>query len=284
MAKARVYKGDALIETDNVVLIRKTKVLDAIICEQKSAEKEVITNKSLIQANQNGFNNDVGGVTNKCTAMFDTLAGLEKGTEEYQDVFDRIICFQAYQQEIIDSCKGIIPKRVPKEWYDWKEVKIKRDKDKNVIDSEEEVKRKSKLQKLGSFKKPYFFIYNYNHVKSKYDKYIKNSNTNCLIKYGITMKELLSLDILKEGQQEYIDYYKLMMPVSLEKSTMNRICWKLEEYIVKSQDEILEHFDREILKTKMKYRKENYESVSELYIKFKQDVANYMMTVKSNTR
>ena len=283
MAKARVYKGDALIETDNEVLIRNTKNLDAIICEQKSAEKVIITNKSLIQANQNGFDNDVGGVTNKCTAMFDTLAGLEKGTQEYKDVSDRIVCFQAYQQEIIDSCKGIIPKRVPKEWYDWKEVKFNKDKDRNILDSEDEIARKSRLQKIGSFKKPYFFIYNYSHVKTKYDKYIKNSNTNCLIKYGITMEQLLKLEILEEGQQEYIDYYNLMMPVSMERSTMNRICWKLEEYIIKPQDGIDIPFDREILKTNMKYSDENYDDIKNLHIKFRKDVSDYMSTVKYNT-
>ena len=263
-------------------MIRKTKILDAIICEQKSAKKEVITNKSLIRANQNGFNNDVGGVTNKCTAMFDVLASLEEGTKEYKQVFDRIICFQAYQQEVIDSCKGIIPKTVPKDWYTWKEVKIKRDIDRKIIDSDEEVERKLGLQKIGSFKKPYFFIYNYSHVKSKYNRYIKEGNTNCLIKYGISMDELLSLGVLNEVQQEYANYYNLMMPVSMEKSTMNRICWKLEEYIL-PQGGSPEGFDKEILKTTMRYKTDTYEMIKELYADFRQDVSNYMMTTNANT-
>ena len=279
------FDGDALIESDNEVLIRNTRVLDAIVCEQKSMSKVEITIKALIQANQNGFDNDVGGVTNKCTAMFDVLASLEKGTEDYKEMNERIICMQGYQQEIIDSCKGIVPKKVPKEWYSWKETKINTDKDGVVLDSEEEVAIKLKLQRLGSFKKPYFFIYNYKHVKTKYDKYIKNSNTNCLIKYGFSIEELLNMekDNLTEDQEQYIKFYDLMKPVSMERSTMNRICWKLEDTVLKSYERHSEPFDKEILKSEMKYSKVNYNLIHDLYQEFRQQVANYVQTIKSNT-
>lgn len=276
--------GDALIETDNAVLLRRTEILNAIICEQKSAEKSVITRNSLIKANQNGFNNDVGGITNKCTAMFDVLARFKEGTNEYKEVKDRIVCFQAYQQEIIDSCKGIIPKEVPKEWYDWKEVKFNIDKDGSVLESEEEIQRKLKLQQIGSFKKPYFFIYNYSNIKHKYEKYIKNSNTNCLIKYGMSMNELLNLENPTDEQEEYIKYYKRMIPVSMEQSTMNRICWRLEESINSPNiNDINEEFDKEILKTDMNYNNKTFKLISGLYEEFKKTVSDYMATVNAKT-
>ena len=57
--------------------------------------------------------------------MFDVLAKFEKDSPQYEEMIYRITCMQGYQQEIIDSCKGIIPKRVPKEWYSYKAVKNK---------------------------------------------------------------------------------------------------------------------------------------------------------------
>ena len=61
--------------------------------------------------------------------MYDILAKFEKGTKEYEEMLYRITCMQGYQQEIIDSCKGIIPKQVPKEWYDYRSVKDIEDND-----------------------------------------------------------------------------------------------------------------------------------------------------------
>ena len=44
------------------------------MCEQKSATKQVINDNLLKKANKNGFGNDVGLVTNRCTSMFDVLS------------------------------------------------------------------------------------------------------------------------------------------------------------------------------------------------------------------
>ena len=67
----------------------------------------------------------------------------------------RIACMQGYQQEIIDSIKGIIPKQVPSYWYNYKDVKVyhedKIDKDGRIIkrkDDEKTIQWKIFNQKL----------------------------------------------------------------------------------------------------------------------------------------
>ena len=139
---------DAVISTNNPVLLRTTKKLRTVICEQNSTEKKVITEKLLQKANKNGFGNDVGKITNYCTAMYDVLAKFEKDSPEYKEMQYRITCMQGYQQEIIDSCKGIIPKKVPKEWYKSETVRINED-DSEKVKKEKEALIKSVLDEAG---------------------------------------------------------------------------------------------------------------------------------------
>lgn len=252
--------GDANITTDNEILLKNTIPLKTVICEQKAVEKQKITESLLRKANKNGFGNDVGSITNRCTAMFDVLAKFEKGSKEYNEMMYRITCMQGYQQEIIDSCKGIIPKQVPKEWYDYSAVK----------DNEY-------MQSLLANKKPYFFIYNYGHVKNKYDKYIRNSEDSCMIKFGLSIQELKELDNKTEEQEDFLKYYDIFMPVSNNGSTINRICNKLEQefkdvsvHVRKSE------FDKSILMTDKKINKKLKEQIEEVYNKYKDNVYQFM--------
>ncbi len=265
--------GDAVITTDNEVLLRNTKELLAIICEQKTAEKKKIKENLLRDANKNGFGNDVGGVTNKCTGMYDVIAQFEEGSEDYNEMMYRIICMQGYQQEVIDSIKGIIAKEVPKHWYSYKELKIK------DSDSEEIKEWKSKQQKYASFKKPYFFIYNYSHIMSRYKTYIKNNNTNSLIRFGLTVDELRIKQDKTKDEECFLYYYDLMIPVSLQKSTMNKMCWKLENRLSGIKDLSGKNdFNREILKSDCKYSKATYKKVNEVYLQYKLAVKQYNAT------
>jgi hypothetical protein len=266
-----------VITTDNEVLLNNTRELLPIICEQKTVEKKVISEKLLKDANKNGFGNDVGSVTNKCTGMFDVLASFEEGTEEYNEMLKRIICMQGYQQEVIDSVKGCIAKEVPKHWYSYTDLKIKNN------DTEEVKEWKTQQLKLASYKKPYFFIYNYKHVMNKYNQYIKNSNTNALIRFGLTLEELKQKEDKTQDEIDFLSYFELLMPVFKHKSTMNRICWALEykfkdlKLNVKSD----ENFDISILKSEdNKYTKLIQQEIKDLYSEYKLCVKQYMVTSK----
>lgn len=267
------FDGDAVITTNNKVLLRNTKELVPIICEQKSIKKRTITDKSLRCANKNGFGNDVGSVTNKCTGMFDVLAKFDKDSEKYKILNERIICMQGYQQEVIDSVKGCIAKQVPKYWYDYRELKIKEG------DSKQSIKWKTEQLELASLKKPYFFIYNYKHLMNRYKKYIKDSQVNSIIRFGITLDELIVKETKSQEEQDFIKYYNLLMPISTNNSTMNRICWALEE---KFKDIKLfikkDNFDTNILKSEYTFAKSKYDEIQQIYNEYKDDVKQYMRT------
>ena len=254
------FDGDAVISTNNPVLLRTTKKLRTVICEQNSAEKKVITEKLLQKANKNGFGNDVGKITNYCTAMYDVLAKFEKDSPEYKEMQYRITCMQGYQQEIIDSCKGIIPKKVPKEWYKSETVRI------NDDDSEKVKKEKEHLKDLLADKKPYFFIYNYKHLANSLRDFNKRMSKDCDETFLLSPEELIAKKDKTDEEKEWLKYYNMENPISSYPSTMNRICWALE----KAFDGILpalkdNGFDKSILLTDKKVQKSLLEQLEQLY-------------------
>ena len=112
--------SDSVITTNNPIILKNTKDLQSIICEQRSIPKTRVTEALLRKSNKNGFGDAIGTYTNRITTMFDVLATLEKGSPEYNELMGRIIQGQAYQQEVIDKIKGIEAKAMPREWYDYK--------------------------------------------------------------------------------------------------------------------------------------------------------------------
>ena len=251
-----MFDGDAVITTDNPVILRTTRKLPTVICEQNSAKKHKITESLLAKSNKNGFDNNVGIITNRCTAMFDVLAKFEKGTKEYNEMLYRITCMQGYQQEIIDSCKGIIPKQVPREWYDYRTVKD--------IDDD------GYTLSLLANKKPYFFIYNYKHLRNDLKKHENDFEETCESNFGISLKKLIKKKDKTDEEKIFVDRYFNKMPVSFANSTMNRICWKLEEELDGLQKALKDvQFNTSIFTTDKKVSKKLYNQAQELYEDYK---------------
>ena len=260
--------GDAFITTDNPVLLRNTKKLRTLMCEQKSAEKKVITEPLLRKANKNGFGNDVGLITNRCTAMFDVLAKFEKDSIEYKEMMYRISCMQGYQQEIIDSCKGIVPKKMPRSWYEIKGLE--------GVELE-----------LVANKKPYFFIYNYKHIKAKWEDYLKDCDINSRMNFGMEIKELLKVpkEERTEEMNEFMYWFNVTSPVSDNDSTMNKICHALEDKLDNLSFHVRDNeFDKHILMTKKTIKKSLVPEIMEIYNEYKNELYVYMKDNKNEDR
>lgn len=78
----------------------------AILCVQGTAEKIIISEEELIKSNWQGMGGgNVGAVTNRGTAMFSVLKGLDKNTQqdEINELMYRIVCIQKNQQDAIES-------------------------------------------------------------------------------------------------------------------------------------------------------------------------------------
>ena len=267
------FDSDAIITTNNKIIKKNTIDELPIICEQKSADKVKVTNSLIKKSNKNGFGNEVGTITNRVTAMYDVLASLEYDSQEYNILKDRIICGQAYQQEEIDKIKGIQAKTMPKEWYNYRYNKLNVDEDGVVLDSEEEQKIKEMNIELMVNKKPYFFIYNYDNLKSKYNLFIKEINNNCIIRFGKTFKELKNNPETEEEIQ-FVKSAKYKSPVFYNPCTMNKICWYIEDAFkdvklkVRNDDK---DFDFRIYKSSKRYNKDRFEQIKNLYKQYNKE-------------
>lgn len=251
------------------------------------------------KANKCGFGDDIGTITNRVTAMFDVLAKYEVESDEYKELMYRIMCGQAYQQEAIDKVKGIEAKKMPESWFNYRINKIKAEDDLDTV------KVKIKNIDLMANKKPYFFIYNYEHLMSKYNTFIKNINSNSIIRFGLTYDELkeegledLKIDDLEmelentEDEEEIKKIKKIIKkinflnsaanhnPVFYTPSTMNRIAWYIEEEFkdVKLKINKEDNFDVDILKSNKKYSTSIQKKLKTLYKEYKKHQRQYMET------
>jgi len=95
------FDGDTNMCTDNPILLRRTLNSPTIMCMQRKAEKKIVEEADIIQANKLAFNDDIGVVTNHVTSMIEKQAGFKPGTKEYDALSYRIMCGQNYQQNTI---------------------------------------------------------------------------------------------------------------------------------------------------------------------------------------
>lgn len=272
--------SDALITTNNPIILRNTKSMPTIICEQRSVPKTKVTENRLKKANKNGFGEDIGTITNRITTMYDVLASLEKGSPEYDELMERIICGQAYQQESIDKIKGIEAKKMPKKWYDYRVNKI--------LENDDEKTREEKTKDIMLMvnKKPYFFIYNYPMLMNKYRTFIKNINNNCIFKFGMEIEDLRVKKNKTEEEEMFLTSIKHKSPVFENPCTMNRICWEIEREFkdVKLKVKNNNMFDYNIYKTNKKYSKKIYDEIKLLFKEYKKQQKQYSETITSYVR
>lgn len=262
------FDGDLVFTTNNDILLKNTRNLLALNCTQKKGEKSIINTKKLIKADMLAFGDDIGSITNKITSMFDLLSLFDINSKEYKTLEYRIMCGQKFQQESIDKIKGIVAKPMPKEWYKYS--------------SNLDCFNKSIL----ADKKPYFFIYNYPKLKSDYTKFQKNVNSKCLLSFGKTLKELLSQQELSLKEQEFLTWYNIENPVTINNCLMNRLCRKVEfafEKFKKNQKESIKEFDVELLKNNnITYSQDKFEEISELYKKYLNKLTEYHSNIKKS--
>lgn len=79
--------------------------------------------------------------------------------------------------------------------------------------------------------------------------YEKSNDRVCRVRFGYTVKELLFKQNRTEKEEQFIQGYKDNAPVSMTDSTMNKICWYIEEHFMNvSLDYKIEEFNSDLLK------------------------------------
>lgn len=244
------WDSDLNFSTNNSVLKRRYRLLPAIECVQRNAEKIVVTETAIKKTNKAGMGNQVGTITNYVTSMMEVQSHFEKGSDEYKELEYRIECGQLYQQNELDKIKGIIAKPMESSWYN--------------LGACGDDKR---LQSLCAYRKPYFMIYVYDETKGQYKQYIKESNAKCYAIYKCSIDDLYAkYDNLTDEQKDFLFWYERKMPVGTGNCSMNQICKYVESQLdgYKSQLHNNSTFDYNILKVKRRCTEEHRRLLKEL--------------------
>lgn len=259
--------GDLLYTTTNQALMRNQTNLPALRCIQRNAEKSVITEENLIESNLAGFGSQIGQITNRCTAITSLMANYSKNSEEYKILKYRTQCFQNGQQNEIDKAKGIVTEPLPKSWWEMAENRVKEG------DSPEEIEHKKLYARLCAHKKPYFFAYNYSHLKTEYDAFIKIARANAMSIYKKDLdnfiKEYENNQLTDENEIKFMENYFYKLPLDRSKSTMNRICWAIEDEFDGVDLFADVEFDCSILENNVNYSEDTYNIVKHICKSYK---------------
>lgn len=257
--------GDIIFSTNNLTLMNNTKDTPSILCVQRKAEKQNITEDLLVLANKNSFGDEIGAITNRITAMFDVQSQFDKDSKEYAILDYRIKCGQHYQQNCIDRTKGIISEPMPKSWY----IKRKVKEDENKSNTEF-------YNSLCVDKKPYFMNYIYPEQKTKFNNFIKKSNICGLFDYRNKINEIRKKENITADEKDFLKFYDSNFPVFDGLSTMNRLCHMVERefdgYICSLKKSST--FDYTILKCDINYNQSTYKEIKRLYEKYQTELKN----------
>ena len=266
------FDGDLLYTTTNQALMRNQTNLPALRCIQRKAEKKKIPlpfvqedgtidygDASIIESNLQGFGSQIGQITNRCTSITSLMSNYSKDSEEYKILKYRTQCFQNGQQNEIDKAKGIVTEPLPKSWWELKENRITDD------DTPEEIARKTLYAKICANKKPYFFAYNYSSLKIEYDTFVKNAKSNAMSLYKKDLDDFMAEyengQLTDENEIKFMNNFYYKLPLDRSKSTMNRICWAIEDEFdgVDMFKDVV--FDYSILKSNIEYDQKTFDLI-----------------------
>lgn len=272
--------GDILFTTNNNVLVNKHIQLPALNCQQSGSVKTIsknITEEDVAATNKRSFKSKVGSITNIGTAMLNLQANFEKESPEWAELEKRVICIQHFQQLSIDSVKNGF-KMTPMN-SQWNTIQACLPSDNDDVEIEE-IKKFNKP--ICAYRKPYFFIYRYNHTKSAYTKYIKQVDTKLKQKYHMSLDELLSSNELSEELNMEKRYFYNKCPVDMSPGTINRIAWAVERRFADFNSLPVVQFDKELIKSDTEYNMQYFYQVRDVYKEYKANIANLVKKTKTD--
>lgn len=107
--------------------------------------------------------------------------------------------------------------------------------------------------------------------------YEKANERVCQVRYGCSVKELLFKKYRTQKEEDFIERYKLNAPVSMANSTMNKLCWMIEEHYMNVKlDYTIKEFNSDLLKNP------NVEYSALLFNKIAKLKEEYDKTVRSS--
>ena len=131
-------------------------------------------------------------------------------------------------------------------------------------------------RKLTADKKPYFMQYIYPAEKAKMKEYNKKTNEKSLLRFRMTLEELLAKDLKTPEEETFINCYLQNIPLGTAPCTINKICWRIEEIFGQTDLREADGFDYSILKSSAAYTKPLYAKIQKIYDLYKRELSAYM--------
>jgi hypothetical protein len=177
------YDYDIIATTSNQIMINGTyKNQLPIVYEAPKAEKSIVTQDKLFNADLFTFGSKIGEITNKTTNMYALLPHFKENEAGYNLLMNRLKMGCKLQSAQIDKAKiGKKVKGIPKCWHEY--IKPEDDADVNRI----------LMNSVLSDKHPYFFIYLYRDTHKKYKNYYNGYDKLCRSIFGFNIEALESI-------------------------------------------------------------------------------------------
>ena len=268
--------SDTFFTTDNKIIIDHTLNSLTIECIQHQAEKIIPSEQDLVYANKLAFGDEIGTTTNRITAMIERQAAFSKDSEEYKTLDYRIKCGQHYQQCSIDKAKGIIAKPMPNYWYNLNACKKLPDQ------TDEQKCFKELCLRIVAECKPYFMKYVYPDLNTKWNQYIKDSNSKCIREFKVPLNVLLNKQNKTATEKDFINYYERLKPAGDNPCIVNRIAWLVENsfHDFPKAKTSSKNFDYHILKSGLKYSKKDYIKIRDIKKEYDECIKSYQQLAK----
>lgn len=217
------FDYDILASTSNEVMVNNTYADDVpVVGKVEKPKKWIFEPKDLQVADKFTFGSIIGQITNNVTTIRCLMSDYSEDSREYQTLINRMRMGCKLQSLQIDKAKiGRAVKGIPKVWNKWNKI--------TEYDTDEQIAEKKFLNSLLCDKHPYFFIYLYDTTRKKYKKWKESFDSTCRSKWGISIDELLNLNIKTEEQNEFIERYYRNCPVIDNKCAMNLLSHYMEK-------------------------------------------------------
>lgn len=254
--------GDTFFTTNNKIILRNTENLPTIISIQNKAEKTIPTEADVIAANKLAFSDEIGTITNIVTEMIDLRAKYPRDSEEYKILSYRIICGQHLQQAQIDKAKGAAVKEMPQHW--------------------KKKKSDDPYNELAATKKPYFMIYVYPELKTKYRELQKYLRVNAPKKCECLDFELAQSD--HPDAPKLLKQFETKSPVTDNGCVVNRIAHYIEKEMADFKEKAPRgaDYDYSILKSNVEYSTTVYNKIKGHLEEYIAETSSFMG--KSNSK
>lgn len=209
------YDGDIVLVVDSPAIINNIRKGNAIGKESLSGTKVIVNKELEMVSESNSLGQRVGNITNVNSSLWSLLCEFPEDSDEYKEIYRRILLCRFYQESEIDFAKTGIREELPSHWT--KLIKI-------TDDMDEETKRDALFNnKICIVQRPLFMVNLYNKYQRRFNREWNKYNNYCIHMWGVPFEEILLNGGNTEEQNKLIDYYKYRSFFLSGNSVMNNV-------------------------------------------------------------